>query len=197
MRVRTPKREHASRLLRFESAAIDAAVLAAGLGLWRFASSQMQILQRDPRTSRASRTNQFVTVLLRQAGSPGQHVLGLRRVDERTDKPVQLWRLLLLTGVEIVTGTVIRLLMRFPPTPEMKVARDRLEREMDAIRVQHAGNREALNAATGRLLIERRAQTMFPLAEVQRWMPAAVMIGLLNRALRRKFAPTTVVVWRR
>ena len=54
-------------------------------------------------------------------------MLGLRRVDARTNKPVQLWRLLLLTGVKITSGAVIRRLMRFPPAPEMNAARLRLE----------------------------------------------------------------------
>lgn len=197
MRARAPRGKQASRLLRLASAAIDAALLAAAIGFWRLASSRLQSVRRDPRRSPASPANQFARVLVGQVGSPGQHVLGLRRVDARTNMPVQLWRLLLLTGVEILTGSVIRRLMRFPPTPEMTAARHRLDEEIDALKVEHAGDRQALNAATGRLLVERRAQTMFPLAEVQRWLPATIGVGLLNRALHRKLAPTTVVVWRR
>jgi hypothetical protein len=131
--------------------------------------------------------------LRQQLGSPGQRLLGLRTVDRRTGRRLDLWRSLVLLAAGSGGQAIAR---RFGPrrTAEQKHKQERFVAEVREIHQRHpegSPGREAEMEA----LFEHPPTPMTANA----WTSVAPMlgVGLLNAVLRRRLAPTTEVLVRR
>jgi hypothetical protein len=128
-----------------------------------------------------------------QLGSPGQRLLGLRTVDRRTGRRLELWRTVAIFGTTLGGRAVMRRLAPSPPTPSQ--ARDQREflDELNAIHERHREDPDALQAQR-RQLFARQQPVRVTLLSTAGPVLAA---GLLNNRLRRRLAPTTEVLIRR
>jgi hypothetical protein len=130
-----------------------------------------------------------VRVLSEQLGTPGGWIVGLRTVDRRTGRRVALWRSLAVALLGAVTEAVRRRLTPASP-PISESEHEDFVREVQAIRERHADDRQLLGEEN-RLYEERRIGV-----NLWRWLPATVGPALINSRLRRRLAPTVVVVSR-
>jgi hypothetical protein len=134
--------------------------------------------------------NVVVGILGEQLGSPGGWIVGLRTVDRRTGRRVGLWRTLAvaLLGAATEAGRR-RLTPAMPPISESE--REDLTREARAIRQRYADDSHLQQEAVNSVYEQRRI-------EVNLWrrLPAIVGPALINSRLRRRLAPTIVVVSR-
>jgi hypothetical protein len=108
-------------------------------------------------------------------------------VDRRTGRRVALWRSLAVALLGPVTHAVRRRLVPAPPTiPESE--REEFGRELRAIEEQYPGDGRRLAEASSRFYEQHRV-------EVNRWRWLLAMVpGLISIPLRRRLAPTVVVV---
>jgi hypothetical protein len=134
---------------------------------------------------------EFVRERLR---SPGQRMLGLRTVDRRSGRQVELWRTLVLLGANAGGQLLARRLT--PPVPSPARAREleRFSAELAAIYERHRDDHAAAEAER-RELFERHPGPI----SVDFWRAAgpSLAIGLINNRLRRRLAPTSEVLARR
>jgi hypothetical protein len=190
-RTATEQPVPAPRALRALAGLIDTAVV---LGLmaavsWRwFRPGGGTGGDRDPaRLQRLRLLGPAVGVLGQQLGTPGGWIVGLRSVDRRTGRRVALWRSLAVALLGPVTHAVRRRLVPAPPTiPESE--REEFGRELRAIEEQYPGDGRRLAEASSRFYEQHRV-------EVNRWRWLLAMVpGLISVPLRRRLAPTVVVV---
>jgi hypothetical protein len=165
---------------------LDIALAGGGAWLWRRSA-------RGPagRSRWAPPFGAAAEFLREQLGSPGQHLLGLRTVDRRTGRRVELWRsgLLLATGA---AGQVI--ISRFQPpadTPEQERERERFAQEIRALAERHGDEPGELAEARDQLF------DRYSLPNNLSAMPAAIAVGIVVRRLRRRLAPTVEIIARR
>jgi hypothetical protein len=130
------------------------------------------------------------SVLGEQFGTPGQWIMGLRTVDRRTGTRLALWRSLAVPTVKVAGGAIAGRLASAdhapPPDPRER------ELELRAIREAHHGDEEATNAALAEHYRSHRA----PPIDLKRKLYIPLALGLLHSQVRRRLAPTTVVVHR-
>jgi hypothetical protein len=126
--------------------------------------------------------------------SPGQRLLGLRSVDERTGRRIELWRSLVLLGADAGGHLIARRLRPAAQTPDQEGKRERFIAELGEIMQRHPENNPAREAER-RALFERYPP---PTAgNLSRSMGAPLAVSLINSRLRRRLAPTTEILVRR
>jgi len=183
--VMKPDITPAPRFRRLLAGLIDMALAGGGTWVWRRSAGGTAGMSRWAPMSGAAGG-----FLREQLGSPGQHLLGLRTVDRRTGRRVELWR----SGVLLATaaaGQVILSRLRPPPdTPEQERERERFAQEMRALAERH-GDEPGERAAALDQLFDR-----YSLPNPFSAMPAAIALGIVVRRLRRRLAPTTDVLAR-
>jgi hypothetical protein len=123
-----------------------------------------------------------------QIGSPGERLVSLRRVDERTGRRVQLWRTLLVVATQAAGAELGRRLRR--PDPERERERAAFNLELRAIDDRH-GNDPGTHQAEIARLFERAPEPAT--ADLMRSVGSVVAVGLLVRLVRRRLAPTVVI----
>jgi hypothetical protein len=128
-----------------------------------------------------------------QIGSPGQRLLGLRTVDRRTGRRLELWRTLVLLGASVGGRLLVGRLAPAPLTPERQRDRDGFLEELNAINQRHADD-PAVREAERRALFERSHSPVA--ATFARAAGPTLAIGLLNSRLRRRLSPTIQVLAR-
>ncbi len=126
-----------------------------------------------------------------QVGSPGAWIVGLRTVDSRTGRRVALWRTLALTLARAAIGELQRRAVGVR-SPAVEAEHATLARELQAIKDAHPDDPGARADAIKRLYSERGGIDV-------RFNPLRVLGGVTaatfaNRWLRRRLAPTVVIV---
>jgi hypothetical protein len=169
--------------------ALDAALVGAGTWLWRQrqrnAGGSARAARRMPSLEPA------VQSIREQLRSPGQLLLGLRTVDRRTGRRLQLWRTLLLLGVGVARPMIARRLAPPPLTPEQERDRSGFLDELNAIQARHPDDEAARESERQRLFERQHSQIPDIL---RRTAVPMLVLGLLNNRLRRRLAPTTEVL---
>ncbi len=130
-------------------------------------------------------------------GSPGQRIVGLRTVDSRSGEPVAL-PLSIALALLTLGGGLLR--GRLAPTTvagPTSEARADFERELREMRERHADDPQARDAAVLELYRERKLEPTAVTLPFARALVIGLAIGQANRRLRRRLAPTTVVLARR
>jgi hypothetical protein len=144
--------------------------------------------------NRSAALSRPVAELVReQLGSPGQRLLGVRTVDRRTGRRVELWRTLVLFGAGVGGQLLARRLTPALQTPEQKRQRELFMEELKALNERHpVGSRERDSEMSA--LMERQPGQggTTPL----RTIGPSLAFGLVNSALRRRLARTTEVLVR-
>jgi hypothetical protein len=183
----------APRLRRMLAGTTDAAV-AVGLTLL----DRRLSADRDRPGSKGSANSSWLRVLgptaslvREQMGSPGQRLLGLRTVDRRTGRRVDLWRTLILVGAQAGGQALRRRLAPAGRSPRTAAEQESIGRELRMLRERFAEDPDALQAAMSRHY-ERHQVTV----DVARPIGFIVILGLLNSWLRRRLAPTIDVLAR-
>jgi hypothetical protein len=168
---------------------VDAAI--GGFVVWL---ARKQSLGANARATRWAPLLGPTSELLReQLGSPGQRLLGLRTVDRRTGRRVELWRTLALLGSRLGARLLMRRLAPAPLTPPQERDRREFLDELNALHERHREDPDALQAERRRLF-ERQQPVTSTLLGVA---GPALAAGLLNNRLRRRLAPTTEALIRR
>jgi hypothetical protein len=170
---------------------IDAAVMALptaiyGLRAWRARGTGRPAARPPGWMSMLAPASALVG---EQVGTPGSWIMGVRTVDKRTGSRLALWRTLTVALVHVVTRLLGR---RLAPRPEIPTEAERRQRwsEIQAIKERYADDEDALSAELMRHQAERRGDVT-----VNIWPPVVAGLGstLVNRAVRRRLAPTLVV----
>ncbi|HTC73686.1 MAG TPA: hypothetical protein VK655_12425 [Solirubrobacteraceae bacterium] len=178
---------HAPRARRMLAGAIDAALVGGGTWLWR--------RRRGGESARAARwmglLEPAAESLRQQLRSPGQLLLGLRTVDRRTGRRLELWRTLVLLGFGVGRGVLVRRLAPPVLTPEQERDRSGFLDELNAIQARHPDDAGARESERQRLF-ERQHNQLPDI--IRRTAVPALALGLLNSRLRRRLAPTTEVL---
>jgi hypothetical protein len=135
----------------------------------------------------------WVELVRQQLGSPGQRLLGLRTVDKRTGRRIELWRSLVVLAASSSGQMIVRRL-RPRPTPEQESEHERFRVELRRIHDRYpedsAGRDEEMRALFG--------SYPGPLTvKVWRSIAPVVAVALINLGLRRRLAPTTEILVRR
>jgi hypothetical protein len=167
--------------------ALDAALVGGGTWLWR--------QRRGAESARAARwaglLEPTVESLRQQLRSPGQLLLGLRTVDRRTGRRLELWRTLVLLAVGVARMMFVRHLAPPQLTPEQERERSGFLDELNAIQARHPDDEVAREAERQRLFERQHNQV----PEILRRTAGPMLaLSLLNSRLRRRLAPTTEVL---
>jgi hypothetical protein len=128
--------------------------------------------------------------LREQLTSPGLRLLGLRTVDRRTGRRVDLWRSLVLLAASLAGQAIAR---RFRPrrTPEQKREHERFIAQIREIHQRHPEGSPGRDAEMESLFEHPPA----PLTPNARSSVAPMLgVGLLDVTLRRRVAPTTEIL---
>jgi hypothetical protein len=166
---------------------VDAALLA-GVA-WAFRGRV-----RDPAGSRALALLGSAGEFAReQLASPGQRLLGVRTVDRRTGRRIQLWRTGLLLGAS-VAGQQLTARLR-PAALQEDPAREGFLTELREIHERHPVDSPEL-AAERHALYQRHTVSLHG-PDLMRAVGVSTAVALLNRRLRRRVAPTVEVLARR
>jgi hypothetical protein len=168
----------------------DAAIVGGPAWLWR---------RRAASAAGAGRAR-WLPLLVRlgepireQLGSPGQRLLGVRTVDRRTGRRVELWRTLVLLGAGVGGQLLERRLTPPVQTPEREREHKRYWAELDAISERHPAGSPERQAAQRALFADHPGPLVL---NPWRSIGPFVAIGLLNNLLRRRLAWTTEVLAR-
>jgi hypothetical protein len=167
--------------------ALDAAIVAGATRLWRHR-------RRGGNAGTARWTGLIepaVQSLRQQLRSPGQLLLGLRTVDRRTGRRLELWRTLVLLGLGVGRSVLVRRLAAPQLTPEQERARSGFLDELNAIQTRHPDDEGAREAARQELFGRQHNQVPDIL---RRTAAPALALGLLNSRVRRRLAPTAEVL---
>lgn len=180
----------APRALRTLAGLIDAAVLGllAALYLrriWRRGPGADGALKHLPQRARPFGLG--VSVIGEQLGTPGGWIVGLRTVDRRTGRRLALWRTLAVALLGLLAQVARRRLLPTPPTMS-ESEHEEFGRELRAIEEAYPGDGRRLAEASSRFYEERRVEVN------RRRSLAAIAPALINIGLRRRLAPTVVVV---
>jgi len=153
-----------------------------------------QSLGANARTTRWAPLLAPIPELVReQLGSPGQRLLGLRTVDRRTGRRLQLWRTVAVLGATLGGRLVMRRFAPSAPTPAQTRDQREFLDELNAIHERHRDDPDALQAARRQLFARQQPVRVTLIGAAG----PAVAFGLLNNRLRRRLAPTTEVRIRR
>jgi hypothetical protein len=178
--------EPAARGLKARAAAIDSIVLVAPqiAYQWRRGVRAHRAGVRVQRPWWLSALAPAKAVMEEQLGTPGNWIVGLRTVDRRTGRRVQLWRTAAIASFQLIAG----LTQRRWAGPAPQAARADLARQAAAIRKRLAEDPDALREAMMRLHRENRVEV-----NGNRRMAFGLVSALLAYALRRRLAPTMVI----
>jgi hypothetical protein len=172
---------------RMLAGSIDAAIVAGATRLWRH--------RQGGGNARAARSTGLfepaLQSLRQQLRSPGQLLLGVRTVDRRTGRRLELWRTLVLLGVGVARVTLVRRLAPPKLTPEQERDRRGFLDELNAIQARHPDDEAARESERQQLFARQHNQLPDIL---RRTAVPALALGLLNKRLRRRLAPTTEVL---
>jgi hypothetical protein len=127
-------------------------------------------------------------VVREQLGSPGERLTGLRTVDRRTGRRVQLWRTLLIVATAVAGDVLARRARRLDA--EQQRERVAFHRELGDIYKRHRDDPQAREAEVARVLerVPKRVR-----GDLKRTVGPVVASGLLVWLLRRRLAPTVVI----
>jgi hypothetical protein len=126
-----------------------------------------------------------------QIGSPGARIAGVRTVDSRTGRRMALWRTLVIVLARVLTGELQRRAAGArAPISQADAAES--AREMRSIMEAHADDDDARRLALAHYFDERRIDAHIG----WRTLAGVVAAALVNHWLRRRLAPTTVIVSR-
>jgi hypothetical protein len=168
---------------------INAAIFGGASALWLLRNSRNAGVDHMNVQRRLRLFAPAVSVLGEQLGTPGGWIVGLRTVDRRTGRRVALWRTLTVALLKAATEAARRHLM--PARPEISESeQEDFKRELRAISERYGDDGMRLQEATKRFYEQRRFEPNH-----SRWLAAAVVPALINSRLRRRLAPTVVVVW--
>ena len=123
-----------------------------------------------------------------QLGSPGERLTGLRTVDRRTGRRVQLWRTLLIVATRAAGAELGRRARRRDPEQERE--RAAFHRELRAVHERHREDPDACETEIAGLF-ERAPESIE--VDLKRSVGPIVVFGLLSALLRRRLAPTVVI----
>lgn len=197
----SPERPAAPRLRRGKADAIDAALMllpaAGAMALARRARGG-----EGSRGVRAPATwvgpaRRAALLLGERYGSPGERIAGVRTVDPRSGEPVPLSHTAALSALS-AAGDVLtsRLGRAGQVTREQRnAAWTKMHAQLTALEAEHRDDPERLNAERARLYAQHRAAVPSPAANLARPLLAGLLLGVLQKRLRRRYAPSTVVVW--
>src|SRR4051812_15506854 len=121
----------AARWRRVLAGIVDVAIVGCPAWIWR---------RRAASAAGAGRTRWMQLLgelgepIREQLGSPGQRLLGVRTVDRRTGRRVELWRTLVLLGAGGGGQLLVRRLTPPVQTPEQEREHKRYWAELNAIR---------------------------------------------------------------
>jgi hypothetical protein len=165
--------------------------IAAGVGsLWRRGMG-------SPAAVRPARWMALVRpaaeLLREQLGSPGQRLLGIRTVDRRTGRRVELWRTLVLLGAGAGGQLIVRRLAPPGQTPEQEREREHFLEELKAVHERHAAGSPERDTELEALL-ERHPGAVT--VNMWRSMAPTLAVGLVNWRLRARVAPTSEILVR-
>jgi hypothetical protein len=126
-----------------------------------------------------------------QSRSPGQILLGLRTVDRRTGRRLELWRTLAVIGTNLGGRELMRRMAPLALTPVQERDRSDFLDELNAIHERHRED-PAEREAERRGLFERQRPS--GAVTLTRAAGPALVLGLINNRLRRRVTPTTQVL---
>jgi len=129
-----------------------------------------------------------------QLASPGQRLLGVRTVDRRTGRRVELWRTLVLLGVGAGGQLAARRLTPPAVTADHERQRAEIAAGLQDIQQRHPEDSAAREAAQAELFASYPNPIVVNLG---RAMAPSLAANLINKRLRRRLAPTTEIVVRR
>ncbi len=140
---------------------------------------------------------QAATLLGERYGTPGERLVGLRTVDERTGAPVPLAHTTALTALRVGGRFLSKRLNRMgaPSEGDVEASRAQLRSELKAAEAELGEDEDALNRERMRLHEEHRVRVPSPGTNLARSVLAALCLAQLHKRLRRRYAPTIVVVW--
>jgi hypothetical protein len=148
-----------------------------------------------PAFTRWTRLSSLALELVReQVGSPGQRLLGLRTVDKRTGRRVEMWRSAVVLAVGVAGRQLARRLTPPVQTAEHEREREGFMLELQALEARHPGDPQAREAERIELF-----QRYPPPVTINLWRTAgpSLAAGLLTSRLRRWLAPTVEIRARR
>jgi hypothetical protein len=130
------------------------------------------------------------SILEEQIGSPGARVAGIRTVDRRTGRRVDLWRTLVLAGAVVAGQTLGRRVQGGRVQAIVDPEHEARERELHDIGIRFADDPDGRMAAVRDYYMERGSP-----AAVNITLPVVTIVvaGLINHRLRRRLAPTMLV----
>jgi hypothetical protein len=178
----------APRARRALAGALDAALFGAGTWLWRRRQAGGGENARGARWTPV--LEPALQSLREQLRSPGQLLLGLRTVDRRTGRRLELWRTLVLLGLGVARPILVRRVSSPKLTPEQERDRSGFLDELNAIQARHPDDAVAREAER-RQLFERQHNQV---PDILRRTAPMLALGLFNNRLRRRLAPTTEVL---
>ena len=177
------------------SGLMDAALMAAGTALYwrmRWRGGQAGAPQAAP-PAWVGLLWRIVAVAAQQVGSPGAWIMGLRTVDRRTGRRPALWRTLVIVLAAAAMEALARRIVPRPAVPSGE-ERKRQWAEVEAIRQRHLDDPDAANEDLMRHYSEHRVDVRVNVAPL---LAAGLGRALINSRLRRRLAPTVVVLRRR
>jgi hypothetical protein len=134
-------------------------------------------------------------VVSEQLRTPGQLLFGTRTVDRRTGSRVELWRSLVLSGLEVLAGELTRRLA-VPVKPEQQREREDFFIEMQEIMRRYPQASPERDAARSELLARHPPAIVSSGSSLVRVLVPSLLVGLVNNRLRRRLAPTVEVLAR-
>jgi hypothetical protein len=187
-----PALEQAPRGRRTLAGIIDAGVWSAPMWI---AVRRMRAAEdgaaAGERAARAGQAAKFGwAVLGQQLGTPGEWIAGVRTVDRRSGRRLALWRSLAAASLALAAAELTRR-ARDSAEVERPDAHER-ERAVREIWEKHRDDVPARNAALMDYYAEHRVATPDP----ARWLLLPLALGLVQSRLRKRLAPTVVVVRR-
>jgi hypothetical protein len=190
-----PQLTAAPRGRRALAGVINAVVIVGPLALrmrhiWRNRGGDHSQLDRHGGRRRARIAGPTTRLIEEQIGTPGAWVAGVRTVDRRTAQRVALWRSVVLLLAQLAIDALQHRLFAVQAATSDAGQAD-LKSELQAIEATHADDPDARNHAIMQLYKERKLDVKVPI-----WRPLAGIAGsvLINHWLRRRLAPTVVVV---
>jgi hypothetical protein len=181
----------APRARRLFAGLINVGVVALPTAIhWRRA---MRAARNGGRPARAPRWTSVLgpvlAIVAEQVGMPGDWVMGVRTVDQRTGARIALWRTLTVQLARIAARLLIRRQMP-PPVMTTDAERRRQFSEIKAIEERHRDDENARNAELMRHYSDNGVNGG---SAPWRMLLASIGSALLNQLIRRRLAPPVVI----
>jgi len=187
----------ATRRQRALAGLIDLAVTGLFLGAWwrwRGAGAARQDRPRARgRVGRAALLRVLREGIEEQLGSPGERLVGIRTVDRRTGRRVELWRTIVVALVRL-GGQLAGRSLQPEPAQRDPGEEEQTRQEILAIKERFADDPEARDAA---LMEHYRTHRQPVHVDLARPLASILAVSIVNGRLRRRLAPTILVDRRR